>query len=324
MDEVPRPRVSIGLPVYNGEKFLAIAIDSVLAQTFGDFELIISDNASTDATATICQAYIRKDPRVRYLRNERNLGAAPNYNRTFEVSRGEYFKWLAHDDLILPKYLEQTVAALDGAPDAVLCNTLVQYVDEQGRIIGTYDSALGSSPADRPAQRFARAILRSHSCVDFFGLARRSALQNSLLHGSFHGADRAFLAQMALRGRLVHLPQPLVCMREHPIRYTRQNVRPGDRLAWHDARLAGRRHLPTWRVYGEYLRLVRREHLPAAERRRCYAWLLAWWFCNWNAARAAVDLLALLDPRLVAAAERIKTRLFGVAPGHFAQQLRSD
>jgi hypothetical protein len=120
----------------------------------------------------------------------------------------------------------------------------------------------------------------------------------------------------------MHLPEALVRMREHPARYVRRNTCPQDRLAWHEARLAGKRHFPTWRVYGEYLRLVRREHLPVPERLRCYGWLLAWWFRSWNAARATVDLLAIVDPRVVGAAERLKVRLFGPAPGHFAREPR--
>src|SRR5690242_6344650 len=99
------PKVSIGLPVYNGERFLAEAIDSVLAQTFTDFELIISDNASTDRTPEICKAYAEKDSRIRYYRNEENQGASWNFNRVFELSRGMCFQWLAHDDYIAPGFL---------------------------------------------------------------------------------------------------------------------------------------------------------------------------------------------------------------------------
>lgn len=85
-------RVSIGLPVYNGEQYLAKALDSLLAQTFTDFEVIISDNASTDRTSEICAAYLERDPRIRYYRNQQNIGAAPNFNRTFELATGMYFK----------------------------------------------------------------------------------------------------------------------------------------------------------------------------------------------------------------------------------------
>src|SRR3954470_1068595 len=94
-----RPRVSIGLPVYNGQRFLAPAVSSLLAQTFADFELVICDNASTDDTEAICRRFAERDPRVRYHRNEQNVGAAPNFNRALALSTGQYFKWAAHDDL---------------------------------------------------------------------------------------------------------------------------------------------------------------------------------------------------------------------------------
>ena len=131
------PRVSIGLPVFNGERYLAPAIGSVLGQDFRDLELIVCDNASTDRTPEICAAYARRDARVRYVRNPRNLGAGPNYDRCFRLARGEYFKWAAHDDRLAPDYLSRTVAALDAAPGAVLCTTGVAEIgpgDEVRRV----------------------------------------------------------------------------------------------------------------------------------------------------------------------------------------------
>src|SRR5215212_10104103 len=107
------PRVTVGIPVYNGAKYLGQAIESVLAQTFADFELIICDNASTDATAAIALDYAARDPRVRYARNRENLGVGRNFNRLIELGMGQYFKWLAADDVIAPEFLERCVEALD-------------------------------------------------------------------------------------------------------------------------------------------------------------------------------------------------------------------
>ena len=126
------PRVSIGLPVYNGEKFIREAIDSIFSQTFEDFELIISDNGSTDRTQQICQAYAAQDLRIRYYRNKKNIGAARNYNLVFELASGEYFKWAAHDDLCAPEYLERCVEILDRDPDVVLCYPKTSIIDEHG------------------------------------------------------------------------------------------------------------------------------------------------------------------------------------------------
>lgn len=310
------PRVSIGIPVRNGEDYLEEAIRSVLAQDFDDLELVVCDNASTDRTREIIADWAASDRRVVALANPHNLGAAPNYNRVFAAARGTYFRWLAHDDRLLPGYLSRAVALLDARPEVVLCNALVEYIDAAGRPIGIYDSGLARADDPSAVRRFAAMVLRPHSCVDFFGLARREAMLGSLLHGPFHGADRAFLAQMALRGRLAQIPEPLVQMREHPNRYTRRHVRVVDRARWHDA-AASRLSFPTWRLYREYLRLVTGERLNPAERLGALGVLMLWWGCNWNALRAAVDVGDVLIPGLAGSAERLKVRLFGPAPGHF-------
>lgn len=312
-------RVSIGLPVFNGENFLEDAIRSVLGQSMADLELVICDNASTDRTGSIGRDLAASDPRVRYHRNPRNLGAAPNYNRTFQLATGELFKWLSHDDRLEPGYLAATVAALDEAPDAVLAHAVVDYIDAGGEVFARYDSQLDRAAGPDPAARFAAMVLRSHSCVDFFGLVRRSAMAGSLLHASFHGADRAFLAQMALRGRLVQLKRPLVQMREHGARYTRrQGADARARRLWHDSSGRGASALPTLDLHRAYRHLVRTEALAPAQRRGCEAVLRRWWLVNWNAVRVATDALGLVAPGAVGQAERLKARLFGAAPGHFA------
>lgn len=316
------PLVSVGVPVFNGEAFLEDAIRSTLSQTLTDLELILCDNASSDRTAEICRDYAARDPRVRYFRNARNLGAAANYNLAFSHARGRFFKWLAHDDRMLPSYLAKTCRVLQERPEAVLCNTVVSYIDSTGTQIGLYDTKLSGADAPSPSARFGWMVLRSHTCVDFFGLIRRDALRNSLLHDTFHGADRALLAQLALRGRMVQLPAPLLAIREHPNRYTRAQQRSIDRASWHDSARAGHVTFPTWRLYREYLRMVRREPLTPAERSRCYGVLARWWACNYNAARAAVDVLAVAVPSAPGLAERVKVRLFGAAPGHLVTARR--
>ena len=117
------PKVSIGLPVYNGEPFLSETIDAILAQTFKDFELIICDNASTDDTERICRRYAARDKRISYYRQHHNIGAAGNFNRVFNLSSGEYFKWAAHDDLIAPEYLARCVEILERDRSVVLCHS---------------------------------------------------------------------------------------------------------------------------------------------------------------------------------------------------------
>ncbi len=316
------PLVSVGLPVFDGEAFLEDAIRSALEQTLGDLELILCDNASSDRTAEICCDHAARDPRVRYFRNPRNLGAAANYNLAFSHARGRYFKWLAHDDCMLPSFLAKTSRVLEERPQAVLCNAVVSYIDSAGTQLGLYDSRLSGADSFSPSARFAWMVLRSHTCADFFGLIRRESLRGSLLHGNFHGADRALLAQLALRGRMVQLPAPLLAIREHPNRYTRAQQCSTDRAAWHDSARGGQVSFPTWRLYGEYLNMVRREVLTPQERSRCYGVLARWWAHNWNAARAAVDVLAVALPSAPGRAERLKVRLFGAAPGHLVADRR--
>ena len=117
-----RPRLSIGLPVFNGERYLAAAIGSVLDSSFSDWELIISDNASTDGTQALAQSFAQQDARIRYLRNATNIGALPNFNQVVHASRGEYFKWLAYDDLCGPDLLSRCVEVLDRDSTIVLCS----------------------------------------------------------------------------------------------------------------------------------------------------------------------------------------------------------
>ena len=127
-----RPTVSIGLPVYNGENFLADALESLIGQTYGDFEIIVSDNASTDATEEIVRRYMADDERIRYYRNDHNLGANPNYNRTFALARGEYFRWHAHDDRCDAKYLELCIDLLERDPSVSLVHCKTAYIDRNG------------------------------------------------------------------------------------------------------------------------------------------------------------------------------------------------
>ena len=310
------PRVSIGLPVYNGENYLAEAVQSVLDQTYSDFELVISDNASEDRTEEICRDFAAADTRVRYFRNGENLGAAPNYNIAWDHSRGEYFKWLAHDDRLLPRYVENTVRTLDNNPDAILCNTVAEYIDQHGDHLGWYRSPLTDASGGDPSVRLAAMILTSHTCIDFFGMVRRQAMEGSILHKAYSGADKAFLAQMALRGRMLQIEPAQVQMREHPYRYTRVTKTAKMKLAWHDAKLEGKRDIPVLTLYRAYVALVDSEDLTDPERKACRKILRQFWLRGWNGGRLIADVLSIPFPSMVSKAFDIKYRLFG-APGNF-------
>src|ERR1700682_2243328 len=126
-------KITIGLPVYNGAKYLAAAMDSILAQSYGDFDLLISDNASTDGTEEICRDYAKKDPRIRYIRQRQNLGAAANHNLLIPMTDSPYFKWASHDDLLAPGFLAACVDVLDRDSTVVLASPASMLIDEVGK-----------------------------------------------------------------------------------------------------------------------------------------------------------------------------------------------
>ncbi|HOB76353.1 MAG TPA: glycosyltransferase [Phycisphaerae bacterium] len=271
------PRVSIGMPVYNGERFLAEAIESILAQTFTDFELIISDNGSTDSTPAICERYARLDSRIRYYRNEVNLGAAPNFNRAFHLAQGEYFKWAAHDDICLPQYLERCVETLDADAQAVLCYPRTWGINADGTRDEQFTARLDTSSlrveSPRPHLRFSDMIHRYHLCHQVFGLFRRQVLARTPLIQPYTGSDRVLLAVVALYGTLREYPEYLFLNRNHDRRSVSRPRR--ERAQWFDTRRS-RVDMYTWRTLYEYCRGVMQAPLSACERGRCLmsvAWL---------------------------------------------------
>lgn len=272
-----KPRVSIGMPIYNAEKYLRESLDALLAQTYSDFELIISDNASTDATEEICREYQSKDSRIRYYRNQTNLGGAKNFNRVFELSGGEYFKWAAYDDLCAPEFVERCVEVLDSQPSVVLCYPKGKEIDEEGREIREYTEDLNirsSKPQERFYQLFETNGL--YHGVQTFGVMRSSALRQTLLLGNYPHADRALLAELALRGEFCEVPEYLFERRIHEGnsihkgRAQKEKVTDEVLANWFDPKNKGKLLLPRWRRYYEYWDAVGRADLSWDERISCY------------------------------------------------------
>jgi glycosyltransferase involved in cell wall biosynthesis len=295
--------VSIGLPVYNGAQYLAAAIESILGQTFNDFELIISDNASTDATPQICQAFAARDPRIAYCRQEKNIGQGPNHNYCARRASGEYFRWASHDDLVAPTYLACCVTELDAHPDAVLCHSTTKII---GRDPETLVAHLTGVDAPRASDRFAAVILKPHWCVDMYGLIRRSALVETNLMSGYYGGDKTLLAELALRGRFLRVPEVLFMNRDHPGR-TMRAVPFNLRQKFHDSASSHPR-VTHWALYTDYWRAVHRHVDDEAERLRCYGHLLYWWFTNMHTARLSLDLLYVALPGAAAPMFRLRER----------------
>jgi len=218
------PRVSVGIAVYNGEEYLDQAIQSVLAQTFTDFELIVSDNASTDATPAIVLDYAARDSRVRYSRNRENIGSTPNFNRAFDLATGQYFKWMAADDLIAPEFLENCVAALDANPGAVLAYTRASGIDAQGKFLKHCQHPVPLEAQTGPVQRFwqfrERAGFSAWPFLYIFGLMRREVIARTRMQGVWIGGDSSFLYEMLLAGPFVEVPLDLSRFRWHEGSYS--------------------------------------------------------------------------------------------------------
>jgi glycosyltransferase involved in cell wall biosynthesis len=272
------PRLSIGLPVYNGENYLAEALDALLDQSYEDFELVISDNASTDRTEQICREYEARDQRIRYLRQPVNIGAGPNHNTVFNESRGELFKWASHDDRYGRDLLEKCVEALDANPDVVLAHAWQAIIDGDGKIALPIDYSLATNDP--------RAPVRFHSMLftvggdDFYGVIRSDVLRKTPLQQSYHHADRTVVSELALYGPFYQVPEVLYFRRDHPGRAERATTSMRDRCANLDPRRANRLRNPVVRLAGEYIwgfvSAIRRAPLSSSDRGRCYLYLAQW------------------------------------------------
>jgi glycosyltransferase involved in cell wall biosynthesis len=270
--------LDIGLPVYNGSAFLREALDSILSQTFGDFRLIISDNASQDATEEICRDYAAKDARIQYHRCPENLGAAPNFNRVFALSNSDLFKWIAADDRYQPTYLQECIARLDDR-SFVLAHSQTAVIDSRGQSIEKDSSGTDLLDPPRrldsaiPSVRFAEIVLRTHWCFEIFGVMRSEAVARSSRHMSFYGSDKVMLAELALMGRFAQVPAPLFHRREHPAASTSMRT-VEERERRMDTRRKSGFNFPRLRCLKGYAAALRFGKLSVSERAACYSTLL--------------------------------------------------
>ena len=270
------PRLSIGLPVYNGEKYIAEALDALLGQSYADFELIISDNASTDITGDICRQYEKLDTRVRYVRQPQNIGLAPNHNFVVYEARGELFKWAANDDLYARDLLKLCIEALDEYPQVVLAHSWTARIDSAGTVTDAYEYPL-TTATPRAPERF-RSILFDSGGDDDYGIMRTEVLRRTAMKESYHHADHTIVAELGLHGPFYQVPDWLYFRREHPGQNGQATMR--SRCANMEPRRADRLRHPAVRLYGEYvwgyIAAIGRAPLSATDRRECYRHLAQW------------------------------------------------
>jgi len=214
------PDVSIGLPVRNGEDYLRIAIDSLLAQDYADFELIISDNASNDGTPQICREYARNDSRIRFYRNDTNVGAAENFNRVFRLPRGKYFMWAAHDDHWHSSFISRCVEGLEQNPNVVLCGSTVRFIDRVG--IELDKATIRNTIVDynrlhthsMTLTERVRELTRTLNWYAIYGLIRADALRQTKLCRDAYGADVLLLMELLFLGETLILADALFDYRQ--------------------------------------------------------------------------------------------------------------
>lgn len=213
---ISTPLITVGMPVYNGERYIEEAIRSILAQTFEDFVLIISDNASTDGTEEICRDFVMQDKRITYLRNQTNIGACNNYNLLFHRACTKYFRWFNADDLCAPELHEKCIAQLEDNPEVVLSYGKTCLIDQDGNPYENYNDNLDLQQSTA-YERFTRFFDVVGQTNVIYGLMRTSAVAHTLLmgDGSYPAADTNFMAELTLYGQFKEIPQHLFFRRMH-------------------------------------------------------------------------------------------------------------
>lgn len=258
------------MPVHNGQNFMAETIESILSQTFEDFELVICDNASTDDTPEISRKFATKDERVRYVRNRWNVGGGPNASRVMQLSRGELFRLANHDDLWHPTLLERCVQALDERSDAVGAYPLTVDIDDTGQVVREFSPRPAFDSPD-PVARAWEALRYGEEPMIHFGLIRADILGQTGLMPSVPSADLVLSAELLFHGPFVEIGEQLFLHREHPERAVRAAGRGHASMAWWDPKKIGTFRFPYWRMVGELVHAIRRSPLRGRDRRRAYS-----------------------------------------------------
>lgn len=267
-------RITIGLPVRNGENYVEEAVESILDQTITDLRLIIADNASEDRTEEICRGYAARDPRVSYHRHAENIGAAQNFNWLFAQNRSEYFKWAAHDDVLGPDFLRVCLDRLENDPSLSICHTLSVRIDGSRRVCGTYDHEIALA-GPRIRDRFRRVLWVDHF-TEIWGVMRAGMLRRTRLYGSFVGSDRSLLAEMLLLGGVGYVPGYHFFRRDHDGCYCRSKRTAAERLAWFDPTKSSPALNDAPAKFFAYVGALGKHPVPLLDRVACLRSLSCW------------------------------------------------
>jgi len=207
------PLVSIGMPLYNEERYLRQTLDSLISQDYANFEIIISDNASVDGTSDICQEYVAKDRRVHYYRNETNIGAAVNFKRVFELGQGDYFVWAAGHDLWHPTFLSRCLEIFSQDESILLCYPQAFWIDTDGQQLGLIPGSIETRGLDR-LSRFQVVLWGMGYCYPVYGVIKSQVLKQVNLGVQVIAPDNLLLAELSLLGSFAKIHEPLLYIRK--------------------------------------------------------------------------------------------------------------
>ncbi|PWB73286.1 hypothetical protein C3F09_05390 [candidate division GN15 bacterium] len=270
------PLLSIGMPVYNGERHVRSAVESLLGQTFGDFELLISDNASTDSTPDICRQLAAADRRVRYEQNQTNLGLIANYNRVFRLTRGRYFKWASSNDICDRHMVEECLAEMESHTDIVLCYPRTRLFTDDPT--GAVDYEFGFELMEEsPSERMRGLVdkLRLNNAMN--GLIRRAALERTILLDNYLASDVNLLVELCLLGKFRQIPQALFYRRIHPS-HLGGGGNVEELLRVYDPLSSRKVSYKFWRLNFEHFLSVWRASIPRHEKLRLFPFLVKKWY----------------------------------------------
>jgi glycosyltransferase involved in cell wall biosynthesis len=300
----PLPKVSVGMPIFNGERFLNSAIESILNQDEPNLELILADNASTDATADICRYYESADSRVRFVTSDRNRGVAWNFNRLVDLARAKYFKWADCDDLVEPSLLRRCVEALEAEPNTVLAYSWARYIDENGETLRSTvevpDYGLAISPVAR-----ARGFLRlpSSHVLELQGVILRDHLAATSMMGPYAASDLALILELAMRGSFAQVAEPLFLHRMHNARVSTSSPNPRELSRVHSEN-GHAVLLPRWFLLAMFARGILASPAPRSQQLRSLPFVGVWAARHWQ--QLGYDVVALMPGPVSAAADKVR------------------
>lgn len=279
------PLVSVGVPVYNGEAYLARALEALLAQDHPNLEIVVSDNCSTDATPAILEKYAALDPRIRYVRGDRNRGVSWNFNNALALATGDYFMWHAADDVALPSHVSRCVEALRSRPDAIVAFAKVGLIDAAGDVIGRLDDEGLDFTSLGPGARVDLYLRREvYQVIGYGGVVRTAELRALGGHPIYSGGDVTLGIALALRGTWVQVPETLFLQRRHDQQVHRDQGRDVvAQVRAHRPDFGRPVAFPQWYLNHRNLRETLVAPVSPVERAKAFGYVLRdWTLPNWR------------------------------------------